>query len=114
METLRSELSAQQDGLCRFEEATAYANHKRNLFVAHLPCNCLKASMSQAAVGSKLDEMPAGTEFLIFRQTAAEARLIGFLARNFITDDWRNRVEALDYADLMLVDDRVSAMEGGM
>lgn len=57
--------------------------------------------MSQAAVGSKLDEMPAGTEFLVFRQTAAEARLIGFLARNFISDEWRARVEALDYAELM-------------
>jgi len=57
--------------------------------------------MSQISAGSKLDAMPNATEFLVFRQTAAEARLIGYLIREFVSDEWRTAVESLDYADLM-------------
>ena len=57
--------------------------------------------MTQAAEGSKLDAVPDGTTFLRFRQTAAEARVIGFLVKDFITSEWRDRVSALDYSKLM-------------
>jgi hypothetical protein len=57
--------------------------------------------MSKIADGAKLAEMPKATEFLILRKTAAEARLIGYLARNFITPEWSKTVTDLDYAKLM-------------
>jgi hypothetical protein len=57
--------------------------------------------MQQAADGSELHEMPAATEFLIFRQTAAEARVIGWLIREHITAEWRAEFDTLDYAELM-------------
>ena len=57
--------------------------------------------MNHAAEGSKLDAVPDGTTFLIYCQTAAEARVIGFLVKDFITSEWRDRVSALDYSKLM-------------
>lgn len=57
--------------------------------------------MEQAATGSELEQMPKGTEFLIFRRTAAEARLIGFLSKAFITPAWIDVVHKIDYSALM-------------
>ena len=57
--------------------------------------------INHAAEGSKLDAVPDGTMFLICCQTAAEARVIGFLVKDFITSEWRDRVSALDYSKLM-------------
>ena len=50
---------------------------------------------------SRVKTMPCATAFLMSRQTAIEAQVIGFLAKNQLTDAWRDAVEALDYADLM-------------
>lgn len=50
---------------------------------------------------SRVKTMPCATTFLISRQTAIEAQVIGFLAKNQLTDAWRDAVKALDYADLM-------------
>ncbi len=57
--------------------------------------------MSQVAEGSRLSEIPRSTTFLVFRKTAAEARVIGYLIRNFLPADWYSAVTALDYAKLM-------------
>ena len=57
--------------------------------------------LGNVAEGSTLKTMPEGTDFLIFRQTAAEARLIGYLIRNFLSDEFREEVKSLDYSDLM-------------
>ena len=57
--------------------------------------------LNNAAEGSQLSGIPCATTFLVFRKTAAEARVIGFLARHFLTPEWREAVAALDYAKLM-------------
>lgn len=57
--------------------------------------------LSQAAVGSSAAEMPKATAFLQFRKEAIEAQLVGFLARLHLGQDWRDGVNALDYAKLM-------------
>lgn len=51
--------------------------------------------------GANLAEMPSATTFLIFRKTAAEARVIGFLIREQLTPEWRDAVASLDYSKLM-------------
>jgi hypothetical protein len=57
--------------------------------------------MNQVGCGALLQTMPNATEFLVFRQTAAEARVIGFLVKKFLTVDWRVGLAELDYAKLM-------------
>lgn len=51
--------------------------------------------------GSELSTMPSALTFIQFRATAAEANLIGYLIRDFVTPEWRALVEAYDYSDLM-------------
>lgn len=50
---------------------------------------------------SKLDTMPNATEFLVFRQTAAEARVIGYLIRHNLHDSWHESVKMTDYSKYM-------------
>ena len=57
--------------------------------------------LHQVARGSEAKEMPAATCFLIWRRSAAEAFLLGFLVRAHLTDEFRRRAIALDYASLM-------------
>lgn len=57
--------------------------------------------MSQVAEGSRLSAMPSATSFLVFRQTAAEARVIGYLIRSFLPAEWYSAVTSLDYSKLM-------------
>jgi hypothetical protein len=57
--------------------------------------------MNQVGAGALLPTMPLATEFLQFRQTAAEARVIGFLVKKFITVEWRTSLAHLDYSQLM-------------
>jgi hypothetical protein len=57
--------------------------------------------MNNIAEGSEKTEMPPATIFLQFRKTAAEGWVIGFLARKYITAEWRARVGGLDYAAIM-------------
>jgi len=57
--------------------------------------------MNQVEAGASLKAMPRATEFLVFRQTAAEARVIGFLAQKFLALEWREGLTELDYAKLM-------------
>jgi ABC-type branched-subunit amino acid transport system substrate-binding protein len=57
--------------------------------------------LNQASAGSLLATMPQATEFLVFRQTAAEARVIGFLIRESLSAQWRESLAQLDYSTLM-------------
>jgi hypothetical protein len=57
--------------------------------------------MHQAASGSKLSAMPSSTLFLVARQTAVEAEVIGYLCREHLTEEWRKELGSLDYAKLM-------------
>lgn len=57
--------------------------------------------MAQASNGSIQTDMSKGTEFLMYRQTAAEARLIGWLIRESVTKEWRDAVNSIDYTELM-------------
>lgn len=56
--------------------------------------------MTSAAWGAA-EERPAVHLFLTMRQTAAEAKVIGYLIRNHIPDGWMDAVLALDYCKLM-------------
>ena len=57
--------------------------------------------MGNIEFGTRESSMPQATEFLVVRQTAAEARVIGYLIQEHVTDDWRNRLAELDYSALM-------------
>lgn len=57
--------------------------------------------MGNFAEGSFKTEMPPATNFLIWRKTAAEAVLVGYLIRHFLPGEWSQRVRAFDYAKLM-------------
>jgi hypothetical protein len=57
--------------------------------------------LNQASAGSLLATMPQATEFLVFRQTAAEARVIGFLIRESLSVEFRESFSQLDYSELM-------------
>ena len=57
--------------------------------------------MRQAQHAAEFVEIPRATAFLVFRKTAVEAQVIGFLARNFLSQDWIAEVKSLDYAKLM-------------
>ena len=54
--------------------------------------------MHNALEGADKDSLPPATDFLICRQTAIEAQVVGFLARVFLPLEWRQAVKALDYA----------------
>ncbi len=51
--------------------------------------------------GAEMTEMPKATAFLVLRQTAVEAQVIGFLIKANLSADWREEVASLDYAELM-------------
>jgi hypothetical protein len=57
--------------------------------------------LGQASHGAQLKQLPRSTAFLVFRQSAVEAQVIGFLARKYLPMEWRTAVNALDYAKLM-------------
>ena len=57
--------------------------------------------LNNAKAGAKMAELPKSTLFLILRQTAIEAEVIGFLAQKYLSTEWRDAVAALDYAELM-------------
>jgi|HubBroStandDraft_6_1064221.scaffolds.fasta_scaffold03965_10 hypothetical protein len=57
--------------------------------------------MNQVAQGSQLVDMPKATAFLVFRRTAVEAQVIGYLIREHLMHSWVAEVDSLDYAKLM-------------
>ena len=57
--------------------------------------------MDNALRGAEMTEMPKATAFLVLRQTAVEAEVIGFLIKGNLWPAWRKTVKSYDYADLM-------------
>jgi hypothetical protein len=57
--------------------------------------------MTNVAQGAKAEAMPSATAFLVLRQTAVEAQVIGWLIRKHLDAKWIEAVENLDYAKLM-------------
>ena len=57
--------------------------------------------MGQVQHGAELKEMPRATGFLVFRKTAIEAQVVGYLIREQLTPEWLETVKGLDYAKLM-------------
>jgi hypothetical protein len=57
--------------------------------------------MSQAVFGASYEYMPKASIFLVARDTAAIAEVIGWIARKNLSDTWRQAVKSLDYAKLM-------------
>lgn len=57
--------------------------------------------MENARKGAEMADMPKATAFLVLRKTAVESEVIGFLARKYMTGDWRESVRKMDYAELM-------------
>lgn len=57
--------------------------------------------MENVRKGAGMAELPKATAFLVLRQTAVEAEVIGFLISGQLPMQWRNEVEALDYSKLM-------------
>ena len=64
--------------------------------------------LGQASHGAQLKQLPQSTAFLVFRQSAVEAQVIGFLARKYLPMEWRTTVNELDYAKLMQPEQEVS------
>lgn len=57
--------------------------------------------MHQAGTGAVASEMPRATAFLVFRQSAVEAQVLGFIVNKHLSVDWRVALAELDYAKLM-------------
>lgn len=57
--------------------------------------------MQNAAEGMRMKKMPSAIEFITFRKTAAESRLVGFIIRSQHRFQWMHDLEQLDYAQLM-------------
>ena len=57
--------------------------------------------MQQAINGALAEDMPSASDFLVYRQTAIEAQVIGYLVKNQLSAEWRDTVMALDYSKLM-------------
>lgn len=57
--------------------------------------------MNNVAKGARMDSMPSAMAFLVLRQTAVEAEVIGWLIRKHLDPNWIAAVENLDYAKLM-------------
>jgi len=51
--------------------------------------------------GSERKELPSSTDILVYRQTAIEAEVIGYLVRGHVAATWVERVSQFDYAKLM-------------
>jgi len=57
--------------------------------------------MEQMKNGAEAENMPRATAFLVFRKTAIEAQVIGYLIHRQLTKEWCEAVSSLDYAELM-------------
>lgn len=51
--------------------------------------------------GSELQTMPSALTFISFRASAAEANLLGYLIRDFVTPEWKVAVKSLGYFECM-------------
>jgi hypothetical protein len=51
--------------------------------------------------GTELQTVPSALTFVVFRPSAAEANLLGYLIRAHVTPEWKASVESLDYSECM-------------
>jgi len=51
--------------------------------------------------GSQKTSCPLATIFLVLRKTACEGMTLGYLLRNHVSEEWRERVAKLDYTKIM-------------
>jgi hypothetical protein len=65
--------------------------------------------MQQAKDGATALKIPNATSFLIFRQSAVESQVIGFIIKKYLTAEWRAELVELDYPKLMQPEKAVSA-----
>ena len=56
--------------------------------------------LGQASRGAH-DDMPRATAFLVCRQSAIEAQVLGYLCKAYLSPDWHSKVESHDYSQLM-------------
>jgi hypothetical protein len=78
--------------------------HRRNRpaikgFSSETAAKCIL--MNNALKGAQMPALPSATAFLVLRQTAVEAEVIGFLVKYHLHDAWREAVNMLDYSELM-------------
>lgn len=57
--------------------------------------------MENVRKGAEMSQLPRATAFLVLRQTAVEAEVIGFLIRENLAKEWKDAIASLDYAQLM-------------
>jgi hypothetical protein len=57
--------------------------------------------MTNVVTGAQLTNLPPVTDFLVYRKTAVEAQVLGFLVKSKLTPEWEKQVQALDYSVLM-------------
>ena len=57
--------------------------------------------MTNVSEGAELPELPKATMFLVLRQTAVEAEVIGYLIQSQLSPEWHKAVKSFDYAALM-------------
>lgn len=101
-------LSGHDDLGVLFRKELANEKQHRRAKPAHCPNPLIFASSGAKLIilrnvcdGAKLADMPSAIIFLQFRQTAAEAMVLGFIIRHALPLDFASRVRALDYSKLM-------------
>jgi hypothetical protein len=57
--------------------------------------------MQNVVKGANMTKEPRATEFLVLRQTAVEAEVIGWIMGAWLDPNWIKAVESYDYAKLM-------------
>jgi len=57
--------------------------------------------MENARKGTEMTDVPRSTAFLVLRQTAVEAEILGWIVRDYLPEPWRKAVASYDYAELM-------------
>lgn len=51
--------------------------------------------------GSDKENLPPSTDFLVYRQSAVEAEVLGFLIKPELPLSWKQELQKLDYVELM-------------
>lgn len=94
------------DGLGRLEKEEQanerqHRGTRREMYRLSVPHATRVILLHQAARGAVMTEAPPATDFLVFRRTAVEAQLLGWLARAELSAEWIATCDALDYAALV-------------
>lgn len=88
------------------EETANERQHRRFVSGAYAVSSSVGAKITllhNVARGARLSEMPTATTFILFRRSAAEAMLLGYLLRDGLTPQFVDEAYSLDYPSLMKV-----------